>query len=276
MKKTAILTSRNDNYGNNLLHRATMCLTSLIENHDEVVIVDWRTKNNNSIVNSIKNKIPHQKKLKSIQISKEFLIEKYPSISKYSMIESIGRNVAIRRSEGDYIISTNIDIISTPLDENALSENSFYTVSRRDIDENHHLKFDNYSDLYNNLWNNRDLYSTKPVIESGDDKWSLIICCGDYQIGHKNTWNKMMGFEESILFGCGIDTNVMKKASYYSEIKTLNHYIFHLNHGKTGERDEDEEIAPMSDQNSVIKDFGNTENSENWGMYNEDLPIEII
>ena len=45
MKKTAILTSKNDNYGENLHHRATMCLTSLIEHHDEVIFVDWKTKN---------------------------------------------------------------------------------------------------------------------------------------------------------------------------------------------------------------------------------------
>jgi hypothetical protein len=32
----------------------------------------------------------------------------------------------------------------------------------------------------------------------------------------------------------------------------------------------------MSDQNEIIRDFTQTTNSENWGMYNEDLPIEII
>ena len=62
MKKTAILTSKNDNYGGNLHHRATMCLTSLIENHDEVIFVDWKTKDNNSIINNIKHNLPHHKK----------------------------------------------------------------------------------------------------------------------------------------------------------------------------------------------------------------------
>lgn len=277
MKKTAILTSKNDNYGGNLHHRATMCLTSLIENHDEVIFVDWKTKNNNSIINNIKHNLPHQKKLKSIQVPKEFLEEKYPNISKYSMIESIGRNVAIRRAEGDYIISTNIDIISTPINDNILSEDIFYTVPRRDVDEGFHLSFNNYKELYESILNNRDSYRQKEKSSSTTDIWSLINCCGDYQIGHKNVWEKMKGFEESILFGCGIDTNVMKKASFYSQIKTLDdHYIFHLNHGKSSERDEDEEIAPMSDQKSIIQNFTNTENSDNWGMFNEDLPIEII
>ena len=276
MKKSVILASRNDNYGGNLHKRSTMALTSLIEHHDEVVFVDWKTKNGEGVISNIKHNLPHTKKLKYIQVPKEFLIEKYPHIANYSMIESISRNIAIRRTENDYIISTNIDIVSTPLDNSVLQENVFYTVPRRDIDESFHLSFNDYQSLYSHLTSNRDSFRAKERINSGEDKWSLIVCCGDYQIGHKNIWNQMKGFEESILFGCGIDTNVMKKASFYSNIQVLDHYIFHLNHGKNGERDEDESVPPMSDQNSIIQDFTNTSNSDDWGMYNEDLPIELI
>jgi hypothetical protein len=276
MKKTVVLTSRNDNYGGNLHKRTTMGLTSLIEHHDEVIFVDWKTKNGEGVISNIKHNLPHTGKLKYIQVSKEFLSEKYPDISNYTIIESIGRNIAIRRAEHEYIISTNIDIVSTPLDNNVLFENKFYTVPRRDVDESFHLSFNEYESLYKSLWDNRDGYGAKERFESEEDKWSLINCCGDYQIGHRNVWNQMKGFEESILFGCGIDTNVMKKASYYSTIQILDHYIFHLNHGKNGDRDEDESVPPMSDQNSIIKDFTETTNSENWGMYNEDLPIQII
>jgi hypothetical protein len=276
MKKSVILTSRDDNYGGNLHQRTTMGITSLIENHDEVIFVDWKTKNGEGVISNIKNKLPHTKKLKCIQVSSEFLSEKYPQILNYTIIESIGRNIAIRRAEYDYIVSTNIDIVSTPLDNSILKENMFYTVPRRDVDENFHLGFQSYEELYNTIWNNRDSYRPKDGIYSEEDKWSLINCCGDYQIGHQNVWNQMKGFEESILFGCGIDTNVMKKASWYSTIEVLDHYIFHLNHGKNGDRDENESVPPMSDQNSIIRDFIETKNSDNWGMFNEDLPIELI
>ena len=277
MKKTAILTSRNDNYGGNLHHRALMCLTSLIETHDEVIFVDWRTKDGNGVIENIKDRLPHQKKLKSIHVPKNLLIEKYPNISMYSMIESIGRNVGIRRAEGDYIISTNIDILSSPINDNILSEGIFYTVPRRDVDESFHLGFSSFKDLYNEIWNRRDSYQQKERSSSTTDIWSLINCCGDYQIGHRNVWEKMKGFEESILFGCGIDTNVMKKASFYAQINVLDeHYVFHLNHGKNGHIGEDEQIPPMSNQKSIIENFVSTSNSDNWGMYNEDLPIELI
>jgi len=276
MKKTVILTSRNDNYGGNLHKRTTMALTSLIEQHDEVSFVDWKTNNGEGVISNIKHNLPHTGKLKYIQVPKELLKEKYPHIADYTIIESIGRNIGIRRATNDYIISTNIDIVTTPLDDSILNENTFYTVSRRDVDESFHLSFNDYQSLYNSLWGNRDGYRAKELFETDNDKWSLINCCGDYQIGHKNVWNQMKGFEESVLFGCGIDTNVMKKASFYSDIKVLDHYVFHLNHGKGGNRDEDESVPPMSDQNEIIRDFTQTTNSENWGMYNEDLPIEII
>jgi hypothetical protein len=276
MKKTVILTSRNDNYGGNLHKRTTMALTSLIEHHDEVIFVDWKTVNGEGVISNIKHNLPQTGKLKYIQVPKEFLKEKYSHIANYTIIESIGRNIGIRRATNDYIISTNIDIVTTPLDDSILNEKTFYTVPRRDVDESFHLSFGDYQSLYNSLWENRDGYRPKERFETDDDKWSLINCCGDYQIGHKNVWNQMKGFEESVLFGCGIDTNVMKKASFYSNIQVLDHYVFHLNHGKSGERDEDESVPPMSDQKEIIKDFKETTNSENWGMYNENLPIEII
>ena len=276
MKSSVILSSRNDNYGGNLHKRTTMALTSLIENHDEVIFVDWKTVNGDGVISNIKHNLPHTKKLKSVQVPKDLLKLKYPNIANYTIIESIGRNVGIRRAENEYIVSTNIDIVSTPLDFNTLDVNSFYTVARRDVNESLHLSFENYQSLYSHLISNKDSFSPKEKISNENDRWSLIICPGDYQIGHRDIWYKMKGFEESVLFGCGIDTNVMKKASWYSELKVLEHYIFHLNHGKHSQRDEDETVPPMSDQNSIIKDFVETTNSENWGMFNEDLPIEII
>lgn len=276
MKKSVILTSRNDNYGGNLHKRTTMVLLSLIENHDEVIFVDWKTKNGEGVISNIKHNLPQTGKLKYIQVPKEFLKEKYPEIADYSMIESIGRNIGLRRASHDYIISTNIDIVTTPLDDSILKEDVFYTVPRRDVEESFHLSFDDYQKLYSHLILNKDSFRAKERLESETDKWSLINCCGDYQIGHKNIWNQMKGFEESILFGCGIDTNVMRKASFYSNIQVLDHYIFHLNHGKSGDRDEDESVPPMSDQNSIIRDFTNTSNPDDWGMYNEDLPTELI
>ena len=64
MKKSVILTSRNDNYGGNLHKRTTMSLLSLIENHDEVIFVDWKTKNGEGVISNIKHNLPQNRKIK--------------------------------------------------------------------------------------------------------------------------------------------------------------------------------------------------------------------
>ena len=276
MKSSVVILTKNDNYGNNLSHRAKMCVNSLVENFDEVVIVDWKTRNRQTLLSTFLSEIPHVGKIKSIEVSDELLKEKYPHLHQYNILESVGRNVGIRRSSGDWIASTNVDIITTPLDFEQLNINEFYTSSRRDIDENFHLKIYDYSSLKSVLWENRDSYNDKPIVQNSTDLWSLVVCCGDFQIGTKETWMKSRGFEESVLFGCGIDSNIMKKASYYSDIKILPYYIFHLNHGKGGERFEGEINPPMSNQKSIIQDFTETTNSEDWGLINENFITEII
>jgi hypothetical protein len=59
--------------------------------------------------------------------------------------------LVLRRASYDYIISTNIDIVTTPLDDLILKEDVFYTVPRRDVEESFHLSFDDYQKLYYHL-----------------------------------------------------------------------------------------------------------------------------
>jgi len=276
MKSSVVILTKNDNYGGDLSHRAKMCVNSLVENFDEVVIVDWKTRDGKTLLSTFIDEVPHIGKIKSIEVSSDLLKEKYPQFYQWNILEALGRNIGIRRATGDWIASTNVDIVTTPLDFSSLNPNEFYTSSRRDVDENFHKGFQKYNDLKTTLWNNRDSYRDKPQIHNSSDKWSLVICCGDFQVGTKEVWEKSKGFEESILFGCGIDSNIMKKASYYSEIKILPYYFFHLNHGKGGVRFDGEQTPPMSNQTSVIQDFTTTTNDENWGLINENFKIEII
>lgn len=43
MKITAVIVSRNDNYGGHLNERATYALNSAINTYDEVIYVDWNS-----------------------------------------------------------------------------------------------------------------------------------------------------------------------------------------------------------------------------------------
>jgi hypothetical protein len=276
MRSSVVILTKNDDYGGNLFHRATMCINSLVENFDEVIVVDWKTQNNNSLISNIINKIPHEGKIKSIEVDKLLLQEKYPHLYQYKILDSIGRNIGIRRSTGDWIISTNIDIVTTPIDLSKLKTNTFYTSSRRDVAEHIHLNFENYESLKKFLWEKRDSFVDKPLIHNSSDRWSLVVCCGDFQAGTRDTWFRTKGFEESILHGCGIDSNIMKKASKVGSIEFIPYYHFHLNHNKHGILDAEEIQPPMSDQQEIIQNFEHTTNTENWGMFDEDFKIMVI
>jgi len=244
MKSSIVVLAKNDNYGNNLTHRAKMSINSMVENFDEVIVVDWKTRNRNTLLSTIIDDVPHLNKIKSIEVSNELLKEKYPNLYQWNILEAIGRNIGIRRATGDWIASSNIDIVTTPLDISQLNTSEFYTTSRKDVEENFHLGQTDYQVLKNHLWENQNNYLDKPQIDSPTDKWSLVVCCGDFQIGHRDIWHKIKGFEESVLYGCGIDTNIMKKASSYAQIKILPYNVFHLNHGKSGDRFEGELTPP--------------------------------
>ena len=84
MKSSVVILTKNDNYGNNLSHRAKMCVNSLVENFDEVVIVDWKTRNRQTLLSTFLSEIPHVGKIKSIEVSDELLKEKYPHLHQYS------------------------------------------------------------------------------------------------------------------------------------------------------------------------------------------------
>ena len=115
MKTSVVILTKNDNYGENLNHRAKMCINSMVENFDEVVVVDCETRNGQSLFSNIINEVPHVGKIKSIQVSTELLKEKYPHFYRWNILEAVGRNVGIRRATGDWIASSNLAIVGPPL-----------------------------------------------------------------------------------------------------------------------------------------------------------------
>ena len=64
MKLSAVVITRNDNYGGNLNDRATYCLNSLVNTFDEVILVDWNSpENKGSLLWQIEDKIIKKVKL---------------------------------------------------------------------------------------------------------------------------------------------------------------------------------------------------------------------
>ena len=276
MKIAAVITSRNDNYGGHLPHRARLALTNFIERYDEVVYVDWNSTGR-SLLDEIRDHLPKNKKLKHIVLSPDDVGNINSLYKEIQIVEVVGRNIGIRIAESDFIVSTNIDIIADRPDTTSLDTNTLYTVPRRDVAVEEFLHVDNAVHFGNNLISNYTKYIPKPDAnrpEDHGDPWSLVVCCGDYQLAHRSLWYKMRGFEESMLYRNFADSNLMKKGSIYGNISKLDLPIFHLNH--SGHGDGTGGVAISNNKDQYIKDFTATTNSDNWGNYIQHKQIEII
>ena len=207
MKISAVIVSRNDNYGGHLNERATYAINSAIDSFDEVYYIDWNSENH-SLLYDIKDNLQLKGNLKHIVITPTIasMLTNYdPQAQK--CCEVLARNIGIRRAIGDYIVSTNIDIIQPKREDiiNLIKEKgdkSFTTVSRREVEweyikefQGGDYNFSNWSafrdDAYKTSVPRNKLESTTP-----GDEYSIINCCGDFQLASKEVWHKIKGFEE--------------------------------------------------------------------------------
>ena len=292
MKITAVIISRNDNYGGHLNERATYAINSAINTYDEVIYVDWNSPTH-SLLWDIKDNLQLKGNLKHFAITPEiasYLTNNNPDVQK--CCEVLARNIGIRRATGDYIVSTNIDIIHPKREDiesiiNDSDNNTMITLSRRevtwDIIKEFHggeMKFQEWDKLRDYIYINSEerIYEEKTV--TGDD-YSLINCCGDFQIAPKHIWDEIKGFEEELIYPLFADTNVQKKAVKHGfGLKAIyNPPMFHINHGSKGWGGggiADGINKKANDQYRAIIAQEKTQNEISWGLGNTEIEYEII
>jgi len=289
MKISAVVIARNDNYGGNLIERSTYCLNTAINTYDEVFYIDWNSETH-SLLYDIKDNLQLKGNLKHIVISPEIaslITNNDPNAQK--CCEVLARNLGIRRATGDWILSTNIDIIHPSrkdLEEtlNTSDPNTFYTISRR------HVTLDTIKEFHGGTCKYKDWeplreYLNKTIgeriyeekIVAGDD-YSIINCCGDYQIATKHIWDTIRGFEEELIYCLYTDTNVQKKAVMHGfDLKaTYNPPLFHIDHGPGGGGFMQGINRTVNDMYRAVNYQKETENSESWGFGDTEIEFEIF
>lgn len=280
-KISVIVTGRNDDYSGNLHQRMIPSLNHFTSLYDEVVYVDFNSPNG-SYIEVIKDKLNKTGKLKCITVTPEDVIKINPSY-KNKFIEVLARNIGIRRATGDYILSSNPDIVCERPNLEEVRDDVFYAAARRDIpielytqiDERHLPKF---------LLDNQEHFSKKPrVVDNNgnpiwdpNDRWSVVVCCGDYQFGHKDIWYKIRGFEESAVGRCYADSNLMKKAALNGfKIDEMILPVFHLNHN-TEKYITNDKNSEKNCQITYVQNFTETKNDVYWGCANASFKENII
>jgi hypothetical protein len=292
MKLGVVVVNRNDGYKD--YERGIIHFQSMLETFDEVNYVDWNSPEG-SFLWDIKDHLPKTGKIKHFVISPEVVKQliPYPDASKCN--ETLSRNIAIRRSQADWIVSTSIDIIPPSREdlENAivnLNPKTFYTLSRRELGLNLVEKYTP------NQWRELRKEASEtiserhfPAMVTLNDQYSLINCCGDFQLAHKDVWFGIKGFEENMIYSCFSDTNVQKKSVLYGfGLEAIySPPAFHIEHkpysvNEKGERIVSSQAHFESTQNAnndpwrFIEFFKKTENSEYWGLGNTEIEFEII
>ncbi len=294
MKIANVICNRGDSYKDD--ERGLIFFKSCLDTFDEINYIDWNSPSGSFMYNII-DELPKTGKIKHFIIPPEIVSQIIPHPNAQKCNETLSRNIGIRRSDADWIVSTNIDIIPPKREDlekliETLDENTFYTISRREAPKDIVYKYGHkdWKGLQNELYN---LIPERqfPAMVCPNDHYSLINCCGDFQLAHRNVWNKIRGFEESMIFACFADTNAQKKAVLNGfKLEVLyNPPLFHMEHGAYYTKEDGSRVSDLENKGAYSGDtmayndvleyvefFKETKNTENWGLGNVNIEYEII
>jgi len=288
-----VLYGRNDNYGYNLHKRAALSLNCMAEvltsPSDEILFVDYNTPDDfPTFPEAIQDTLTGR----AIEMLRIFRVrprvhERFKSKTHLLALEPIARNVAIRRSsEGNrWILSTNTDIVFVPLHERSLSGivrgllPGFYHAPRIEIPEV--------------LWESLDRKDPAGVIKTVREWGStlhlneivlgsnLILYDGpgDFQLLLRTDLFEYQGFDESMLLGWHVDSNMAARMQLkYGQVGDLGQqvYGYHCDHTR--------QVTPAHSHSRVQNDWRRfvtevthseiIEQADTWGC--ADDPIEEI
>jgi hypothetical protein len=285
MEKSAILLGcRNDGYKED--ERVITCLTSMLETFDEVWFCDWNSPiEKGPLLWKLKDQIPQTGKLRHFIITEDvarILTHNNPNVSPFSGV--LSQNIMLKRCKADWIVCSTMDIIAPKKEylNNFLSiadKNTFYSVSRRDVDyqELKKIGFENWREFRNKM----DIESQPrymPAKVTPNDSYSLINCCGDFQLAHKNIWHAIKGYEEEMIYACFQDTNIQKKVilNGFNLEAYFDLPLYHLSHTGMGNDGSSPSKQHYNNPWDWVEWFKESQNYEDWGLGNTEIEFEIL
>ena len=298
-KTTAIVSSRNDGYKEK--ERFLIHLTTLLETFDEVIYIDWNSPVQ-SFIYEVLDELPKTNRLKHIVVPKEIhklFADNIPDLP--NCYDSLMLNIALRRTDAEWIVTTTLDIIP-PFKEDFIqflqtcNKNTFYTLSRREVEYSEIIENQHNLKEYREHLNKTSSPRYFPAKITPNDNYSIINCCGDFQMASKNIFLKLRGYEENMCYKCFIDTNIQKKAVLYGFNLTpiFDVPLYHMSHknilpqgGNTKDLHEvaDKKPPVYNDAWEWVENFGKymkhdhimlSQNADTWGLSNVDIEYELI
>jgi hypothetical protein len=303
---SAILFSLNDNYTKDGKERLIIALTYMLDSVDEVVYIDWGSPDDISLFDLVKHNFSESacKKVKHLKFTRQQTEEIVASRSgaqtnnkKHFIQQSTIRNIGIRATTSDYIVSTNVDIIfpnrKDLLEIISKNENEskhvFYTINRKNVDmlmttaiyNNTHTEPDKLRNILSQyvsfratpndidpigMFKQEAIKQLDPSTSLYQEyvKYARIWNCGDFQMAHRDIWFDIRGFEEGMLDSAmGTDSNLQKKVCNYGyKLEILNKPdVFHMSHPARSSQ-----AKRSNDLDYWFVNFDKSRNNESWGI----------
>jgi hypothetical protein len=143
---SVVATSRNDNHGGNALWRTQHFVSGLVAQAEkfqfpiELVLVDWNPPEGKPNLHEALT-WPEKSGYFTYRVIEvpPHVHQTFPHGDKLPLFQYIAKNVGIRRAKGDFVLSTNIDILFSDeimaFMKGHLNENTLYRVDRYDIED---------------------------------------------------------------------------------------------------------------------------------------------
>ena len=288
--KTAVITfSRNDGYKEK--ERFAIHLKTLLDTFDEVNYIDWNSPNH-SLLYDVLHMIPKTGRLKHFVIPQsvhQIYSDQTPDLP--NLLVPIAFNLALKRTNADWVVATTTDNIPPFKEElnNFISKSNgdtFYTISRREIDYSEVLKNMNSLQEYRKYLQETTEPRYFPTKVTPNDNYSLINCCGDFQLAPKKIWDDIKGFEENMFYNCFVDTNVQKKVILggYKLEAIFDIPVYHMSHDNILPQGNNPKVHKVANKKSPryndawdwVEWFEESQNPNNWGFSDIEIEYEII
>lgn len=260
-----VLYGRNDSYGYNLHKRAALSLNCMAEvltdPDDEILFVDYNTPDDYPTFPEAIEDTLTEKAMKMLRIFRvrPSLHAQFEHKTHLKALEPISRNIAIRRSNpaNRWILSTNTDMIFVPREGNSISdivrnlESGYWAVPRFEVPESLWESFDRKDPISVikaiNHWG--QAAHLNEIVMGADE--NLFDAPGDFQLVERDVLFRINGFDERMLLGWHVDSNLAKRLNlYYGKTSDLSQKIFgyHCDHTR--------QVTPMHRHKSVENSLG--------------------
>jgi hypothetical protein len=289
-----ILYGRNDNYGYNLHKRAAIslnCMAELLDDpDDEILFVDYNTPDDMpTFVEAILDTLTDRaRRLIRVLRVRPSVHARWRGKTHLNALEPQARNIAVRRSSptNRWILSTNTDMVFVMRDgSQSLSAavkslpRGYYGIPRYEMPES--------------LWESLDRKDPQGIIGAfarwgralhldevvHSHKSILYDAPGDFQLVPRADLIGIHGFNESMLLGWHVDSNLAKRfLLLYGETKSLFHKVagYHCDHTKvvTPMHGHDRQQNDMVEHISDVRRPEMPQQAESWGA--PDAAIEEL